>query len=68
MKVYIPTANGYDGAEANQLRARCPLCGRLFALNVEQYILSGSSLSGGPADDPWCPDCVTQRDLNRNKE
>lgn len=68
MKLYYPTAHGFDGAEANQLRAKCPLCGRLYPFDIASYLLNGGTLDGGPADDPWCPDCVTQRDLNSNKE
>lgn len=68
MKLYIPTAQGFDGAEANQLRAKCPICGRLYPLDISAYILSGSSLDRGPADDPWCPSCILKRDLDENKE
>ena len=50
MKLYYPTAHGFDGAEANQLRAKCPICGRLYPLDISAYILSGSSLDRGPAD------------------
>lgn len=68
MKLYYPTAHGFDGAEANQLRAKCPICGRLYSLDISAYILSGSSLDRGPADDPWCPSCILKRDLDENKE
>lgn len=68
MKLYYPTAHGFDGAEANQLRAKCPICGRLYPLDISAYILSGSSLDRGPADDPWCPSCILKRDLDENKE
>ena len=68
MKVYIPTANGYNGAEADQLRARCPICGRLYQFDATTYILNGGTLDGGPADDPWCPSCTIKRDLDRSKE
>ena len=68
MKLYYPTAHGFDGAEVNQLRAKCPMCGRLYPLDISAYILSGSSLDRGPADDPWCPSCILKRDLDENKE
>ena len=68
MKVYVPNAHGFSGAEASQLRARCPICGRLYPLDIAAYVLSGNTLDGGPADDPLCPDCALESGKNGIKE
>ena len=68
MLLYAPDAKGYIGFHASDIKARCPICGRLYPFDVASYLLNGGTLDGGPADDPWCPSCIIKRDLGRSKE
>ena len=58
MVLYAKHGSGLLEVNPLELKAKCPLCGRLYGFDLVGHVLNGSSLDDNPADWPLCPDCV----------
>lgn len=68
MTLYHATADGYTGFDPLDLKAKCPLCGRLYGFDLVGHVLNGSSLDDNPADWPLCPDCAGDKHKEDNDD
>ena len=68
MVLYAKHGSGLLEVNPLELRAKCPLCGRTFPLDIVGHVLNGSGLDDNPADWPLCPDCVLARQKEVNDD
>ena len=65
MVLYAKHGDGLLEVNPLSLKAKCPLCGRMFPFDVAGHVLNGSSLDDNPADWPLCPDCALARSKHK---
>ena len=58
MVLYAKHGSGLLEVNPLELRAKCPLCGRMFQFDIVGHVLNGGSLGDEPRGWPLCPDCA----------
>lgn len=47
MLLYSPTHDGYICFQGREIKAKCPICGRLYAFDFADYILAEAPWTAG---------------------